>query len=85
MSWLRIALALVGFFGVIFLSPFLVLACVVVLSLRYRAWEALFIGLFMDLVWLPPGSMFQMIPFATLLAIFIVWALEPLRSELLTR
>jgi hypothetical protein len=82
---IRIALALFGFGALFFLSPVYVFLVIIVLSLRYRAWEALFMGLLMDFMWSPGGSLFLAIPFATLLSIFIVWAFEPLRSDLLTR
>jgi hypothetical protein len=80
----RPALALFGFASIFFLSPVFVFLVIIVLSVRYRAWEALFMGLIMDFMWAPGGSMMMLVPFSTLLAIFIVWALEPLRSELLT-
>ncbi len=84
MSFIRLALALFGFGSIFFLSPVFVVVVIIILSLRYRAWETLFMGLLMDFMWAPSGSMLMLIPFATLLSIFIVWALEPLRSELLT-
>ena len=73
-----------GFWSIFFLSPIVVFLVVVILSLRYRAWEAPFMGLCVDLTWGPSGSVVALIPYATLISIFIVWALEPLRSELLT-
>ncbi len=85
MLLIRLTLALVGFMSVFFFSPIIVFVVIILLSLRYRAWEAPFMGLLIDFMWLPGGSMMMHIPFATLLALFIVWALEPLRSELLTR
>ena len=80
---LRVILSLFGFGSILFLSPIFVFAVVILLSIRYPAWEVIFMGLAMDFMWSPGGSLFLMIPFATLFAIFIVWALEPLRSELL--
>jgi hypothetical protein len=82
---IRVIVGLFGFTSIFFLSPIFVFLAVIILSVRYRAWEALFMGLILDFMWSPGGSMMMLIPFATLLSIFIVWALEPLRSELLTR
>ncbi len=84
MSLFRFAIAIFGFGAIFFLSPIFVFLAIIALSVRYRAWEALFMGLLMDFMWTPGGSFIMIFPFATLLAIFIVWALEPLRSELLT-
>jgi hypothetical protein len=81
---MRWALSGFGFFSVIFLSPLFALMAVVLLSLRYRAWEVLFIGLLMDLLWLPSGSFLYAVPISTILAATIVWLLEPLREQLLT-
>ena len=84
-SLFRVGLALFGFGSIFFLSPIFVFLIMIILSVRFRAWEALFMGLIMDFMWAPGQSMMMLVPFATLLSIFIVWALEPLRSELLTR
>jgi hypothetical protein len=80
---MRIALLLLGILGVIFASPWLPLLCIILLSLRYRAWEALVIGLLADLTWLPPDAGFHALPLFTLAALVIVWGLEPIRSEFL--
>lgn len=85
MPLFRLAVAFLGFISIFFLPPFFVFLAIIVLSVRYRAWEVLFMGLLMDFMWTPGGSFMMIFPFATSLAIFIVWALEPLRSELLTR
>ena len=60
---------------------------IVLLALRFRATEALFIGLFTDMLWLAPGgveglgSFPHVLPLYTIAAIIIVWGLEPLRLE----
>jgi len=78
---IRAFIAAAGFLGIIFFPPWFSLVCGIILAVRYRAWEVILMGLCMDLLWMPSGA--WQIPYATLLAIFIVWALEPLRSELL--
>jgi hypothetical protein len=84
MTVLRPVLVAFGFFSVLFLSPWFTLASVIALSLRYRAWEAIFIGLLMDLLWIPSDSSIHLIPTATIAAIAIVIVFEPLRNQLLT-
>jgi hypothetical protein len=81
---MRLILSSFGFFSVVFLSPIFVLVTAVLLSLRYRAWEILFMGLLIDLAWLPSGSFLYATPVATVVAAAIVWLLEPLREQLLT-
>lgn len=53
---------------------------IVLLSLRFRAWEAIIIGLLMDLLWLPTAGHY---PWYFIASIAIVWIFEPLRKELL--
>lgn len=76
---MRTVLAFLGFFSVIFLSSWAALVVIVVLSLRYRAWEAIAIGLFADMLWHAHG-----IPYFMIAAIAIVWMLEPVRMRLLS-
>lgn len=78
----RALLALAGVGAALVAPPWVALVCIVVLALRYAAWEALFIGLMIDLAWLPIVSLHQ-IPVYTLLAIVIVWGLGPVRSRFL--
>jgi hypothetical protein len=80
---MRPTLVGLALFGVFFLPPLFVFACALILCVRYRAWEVLFIGLLMDYLWLPSGSTFSMIPLATLIAIALVWLFEPLRTQFL--
>jgi len=62
--------------------PWVPLVLIILLSLRFRAWEVPLIGLLMDLLWLPQLSL-QHPPLYTILSLVIVWALEPLRREFL--
>lgn len=78
----RFLIALAGFLGVLFAPPYVPLICMLLLSLRFRAWETLLIGFFMDMVWLPHAP-FHAFPLYTCTAIVMVWALEPLRLQLL--
>ncbi len=78
----RVALALAGFFGVLFAPWWVPLSCMILLSLRYAAWEVPLIGLLLDFLWLPSGEHFA-VPIFTLLGIIVVWAASPLRRQLL--
>ena len=71
-----------AFFGLVatILGPWwLPLVPIVLLSLRFQAWEAILIGLLMDFIWLPAFH----IPYYLLVSVIIVWLLEPMREELL--
>ena len=79
----RVALALLGVLGTIFAPPWVPLLIMGLLSLRFRAWEVLAIGLLMDFLWLPGGPLFHPLPLFTLASIVLVWGLEPVRSQFL--
>lgn len=81
---IRITLVLVGLIGLIIGPWLLTLISIILLSLRYAAWEALFLGLLMDLLWHPSGQLFHALPLFTIGSIAIVWGLEPLRRQLLS-
>lgn len=76
---LRIFLSLLGLFGALFGPAWLPIVPMVLLSMRYRAWEILALGLLVDFLWLPGIRP----PLFLISAIVIVWAFEPLRKELL--
>jgi len=77
----RVFLALAGCAAALFAPwPFAV-ACMVLLSLRFAAWEVPLIGLLMDLLWLPETHF--MIPYCTVFGIAVVWLASPLRRQLL--
>jgi hypothetical protein len=85
-SKLRIALALVCLLGAVFLPWWVPLISAVLLNLRFRAWETILAGMFMDLYWMPSPISFSTldsIPLATIVAILLVFGLEPLRRQLL--
>lgn len=81
-SFFRAVLLLMGLIGALFGPWWLPVIAIVILSLRFRSWEALVIGLVADFVWLPAGLVAHP-PLYTLGAIVLVWALEPLRRRLL--
>jgi len=78
---IRVLVALIGFFSVFFAPWWVPLICMIVLSLRYPAWEVPFIGLLMDFLWLPGGG-FE-IPVFLIAGIVLVWICAPLRSQFL--
>jgi hypothetical protein len=84
MTALRIVIAAIGFVGAVFWVWYIPAISIVLLSLRFRAWEAIALGVFMDLLWLSPGGGFHGLPLFTIFAIIVVWLFEPLRTELLS-
>ncbi len=83
-SSIRGVLLLVGLTGVLLGPWYLAPIVIVLLSVRYRSWEALALGFLMDLLWHPVGNgLLHSLPLFTLGALIIVWALEPLRTQLL--
>ena len=52
------------------------------LSVRYRAWEVVVVAVFIDFLWLPGPISSTNLPLATLGALILIVALEPLRREL---
>ncbi len=83
-SKLRIALFAGGVLSAVFAPPWVVFAFIIVLALRFRAAEAIVLGLLMDLTWLPAAAPFTVLPLCTLGAVAIVWLLEPVRIEFLS-
>lgn len=79
----RFLIAALGFFGALFAPPWVPLLMMGILAFRYAAWEALAIGLLVDLLWLPSGSLMHSLPLFTLAGLLLVWGLEPIRREFL--
>ena len=79
---MRLTLVMLAILGV-FTTPWLSLVAVLILSLLYRAYEVLLIGLLFDFLWLPLGSPLTFVPWATIIAICVVMLAEPLRNEFL--
>lgn len=82
-STIRVALIGIAITGVLYAPFWVPLLCMFALSARYRATEVPFIGLFIDLLWLPSIGFMNPFPLFTMLGIVLLWLLEPLRRELL--
>lgn len=80
---MRILLNIIGIIGALMISPWVAGVCMAVLAFRYRAWEVIVLGLFIDFTWQPAGSLLHAFPFFTVFAIFAVWAFEPVRAQFL--
>lgn len=76
---IRIALSSLGLWTVLFGPAWFVFVPIVLLSMRFRSWEAIALGLLMDFMWLPGLH----VPIYLIASIAIVWVFEPLRGELL--
>ena len=75
-SLLRVGIATVGFLSA-FVAPWWVpMLAIILLAFRFRAWEALLIGLLVDLLWLPTGSPLPPGPFFTIVSIAILLGVE---------
>lgn len=81
MNTMRASVSVIGFLGAIFVPMWVPIAAILIAAFFWRAWEAMLLGLFVDLLWLPAGH----VPLFTLGAILVVWLLEPIRSEFLPR
>lgn len=79
----RLVLALSCFAGIIFAPWWVPAIFALALCLRFRAWEVILAGMFMDLYWSPSYIGLQSLPVATIVAILLVFGLEPLRRQLL--
>ena len=85
-SNIRILLTTLLFVSVFFAPSWMVAVLAIALALRWRAWEVVAAGIFMDFLWLPSFvffTTFDVFPLATLASIILVVALEPLRRQLL--
>jgi hypothetical protein len=80
---IRTSLTLIGVIAAILLSPWITALCIVLLSVRYRAVEAIALGALLDFLWLPHNTLLTMFPLCTIMAIIVVWGFEPLRLEFL--
>lgn len=79
----RVLLGVSAFLSALAAPPWVPFVLAVILALRFPAWEVIFLGLFMDLAWLPQHVSADGFPLATALALLLVWGLEPVRRELL--
>jgi len=79
----RIFLSAIGYMSAIVGIPVVAAVCVFALALRYRAWEAIVLGLFMDFLWLPTDLSLYTFPYFTFGALIVVWLFEPLRAQFL--
>ena len=79
---IRIALGVACVTAAFFAPPWITLLVMVILALRYSAWEVLFLGLLVDILWLP-GLSLGVLPLFTIAGAALVWGLEPLRREFL--
>ena len=75
----RFAIGIMGFISTLLLNPWVPAIAILALAFLWRAWEAILLGLFIDLLWLPPGHL----PYFTIGAIVVVWIMEPIRREFL--
>lgn len=80
---MRALVASVGLVSAFIGLPWLTAFCIIALTIRYPAWEAIALGLLMDLLWLPGTISLEAFPFFTIGTIIIIWLFEPLRNQFL--
>lgn len=83
---IRLVLAIACVVSVVFLPWWVPALLAFALCLRFRAWEVILAGMFMDLYWMPAYpflSDWGSLPYATIISIVILFGLEPLRRQLL--
>jgi hypothetical protein len=83
MTLIRTLITALGAIAAVFFSPWVTALCIVLLSVRYRAIEAIVLGALLDFLWLPHDSLLTMFPLCTMVSIILVWGFEPLRLEFL--
>jgi len=84
----RLILSGAGILGALFAPPWVPLLVMILLSIRYSAWEVLAIGLLVDLMWFTPSAvdgLLGLFPLFTIAGVALLWGLEPLRSEFLLK
>lgn len=82
-SKVRLILGIIMFTSVVFAPWWVPLIAALALSARFRAWEVVLAGMFMDLYWMPAYASLGSLPLATIAATALVFALEPVRTQLL--
>lgn len=78
---IRILLWIAAFISVLYAPWWLTMGFVLAASLRFPAWEMLFVGAWMDFLTLPPELSLHAVPVFTLAALAIVWGFDPIRAE----
>lgn len=74
----------ISFASVLFAPPWIPLVCAGILTLRFRAWEILLMGVLIDLLYAPPGGLYGIPIPATLTAFILLVVFEPFRQKLLS-
>lgn len=83
---IRVLLDILMFVSIIFAPWWVPTLIAFMLCLRFRAWEVVLAGMFMDLYWMPQYvsfTSFDSIPLGTVIAVLFLFGFEPLRRQLL--
>jgi len=72
-----------GVLGAIFFPPWVPLLSMGLLAVRFRAWEVIVLGMLVDFLYVPAGTLSEALPLFTIAGLVLVWGLEPLRNEFL--
>lgn len=82
---IRVLLLIAACISVLYAPWWLTIGFVLASSLRFPAWEMLFIGMWMDFLTLPPELSWYSLPVFTIASLAIVWGFDPIRAEFMTR
>ncbi len=69
--------------SIFFVAPWAVFLTSGILATRFRAWEILFFGALVDILYVPPDGFYNIPIPATLTALILLVGLEPLRRKLM--
>ena len=67
--------------GALFAAPWVVVIAMVLLMIRWRAWEVVGIALLIDMLYIPIGGIFGVPFIITPIALLMLWGFEPLREH----
>lgn len=67
--------------SILFVPVWVSLVGAALLTFRWRAWEVVAYGVFVDLLYLPVGGLLHIPGIATIVMLGLLWGLEPLRRS----
>ncbi len=83
MPTLRAFIGGISFASVLFAPPWVPIIGAGILAARFRAWEIVLLGAFIDILYVPPGGIWGIPIPATLTAFILLVGFEPFRKKLL--
>lgn len=69
--------------SILFATPWIVFLTSLALAVRFQAWEVLFFGMLIDVLYAPPGGIYGIPIPATIIAFIVIIGFEPFRRKLM--